>query len=75
MSIPPTATFKEAMIAEGKVLKAELRREGTTRVSLETFVSALANRTKAHHCRRGAPCGTNAQWLFHEVAKEVYAAI
>lgn len=75
MSIPPSATFKEAMVVEAKALKAELRREGTTWVSLETFVCALASRTKAHHCRRGAPSGTNAQWLFHEIAKEVYAAI
>lgn len=75
MSSRPDATFKEAMVIEAKALKAELRWKGTTSVSLETFASMLATKTNAHRYRRGAPCGTNAQWMFHEIAKEVYAVI
>lgn len=63
------------MTAEARACMAELRREGTSRVGLETFVSLLSNRTRPHMCRRGAPCGTNAQWLFHETMKEIYAGI
>lgn len=71
MNIPNTADFRTAMKAEANILRNRYSGDCVTAVGRGWFIQQLSGAAARHACRAGAPCGTNAKWMLHQILDDI----